>query len=150
MGAKVPQSDVKFNICLEDNSFKLEINDPNEILDSAALLDKLRRNDFWFAIYANCPCNNSVNSLDVTANHVTGKFENIGIEQEAVWLKNTDYKLHVSMHPLQKIMRVTKLIEDVDGSLLDNSDEIKLPLVTIDWSDEKQAVDKIRTMMVFS
>lgn len=143
--------DITHVISLKDDSFAIEIKaNPDAAYTFEDVLGTLRSLDFWFAIYANCSCNNSVNTLDIWANYTTNKVENIGIEQEAIWLTSTEHPLHVSVHPLQNLMRVTRLVKDVDGSWLDNSDEIKLPIINVYDVDEKQLVDRIRTLMTFS
>lgn len=143
--------DVTHIISLKDDSFTIEIgNNPNAAYTFEDVLGTLRSLDFWFAIYATCSCNNSVNTLDIRANYITNKFENVGVEQEGIWLTNTEHPLHVSLHPLQNVMKVTRLVKDEDGSWLDNSDEIRLPIINVYDVDEKQLVDRIRTLMTFS
>lgn len=134
------------------NEYRFEIKKTKFVTDINAIGEAIVEENFWFGFYSGCPepCDCGVNSTDIEANGVTGKFENVGVEQESIQLIKTKDMFHVSLHPKDNEIQVTKLIRDEKGDLLDNSNVIRLPLANIDFSNEERAVEKIKMMIVFS
>lgn len=136
------------------DSFLISINlDTNEfrVISEAQIVQSIQ---LYFYLYANCSnmidkhtCNCCINTEDIDLNSSFNQIENLCIEYESVWLTRTEYPFHISIQANN--MKVTKMHWE-NGELIDNTNEIRVPLVDLDFSDEISAVQKIRTMLVFS
>jgi hypothetical protein len=124
-----------------NNTFTVEADDP-----------ELLKMYWFFFIQSDCEkCNSSyANGTDMELNTANNTIFNIGAEREGIYLLSKKEKYHVTMAYDSNAMLVSKCFEDKDGSIIDDSKVCQLPIVNIDFSKLNKAINKIKTMLVFS
>lgn len=134
-----------FQINCLDNSFEVDIKVKTHI---GASVDRASSPFVFFYIQGNCPVCDSANtcSTDLELNLLQKKIVNVGLERESIYLLKEPNKYHVVMAYDSNEMIISRC--DKDGC--DTGNPLSTSLMELDFSDSKKAVQKIKTIVVFS
>lgn len=107
-------------------------------------------NELYFYTHSFCKnCHSYTNSADIEIDFKNKKIKEVALEQEAFSLEKYRDKYFVSFHYDSNEMYISRLIDN-DGYLKQDEKEFTLPIVSLDFSNERKVVDKIKTLLIFS
>lgn len=130
--------------CL-DNTFELCVDVKN---NTGEPVDRSPRSYMFFYIQGNCPVCDCANtcSFDMELNLAQKRILSVGLERESIYLLKEPSKYHVIMAYDSNELIISRC--DNDGA--DTGNPLYTSLMELDFSDSKKAVQKIKTIMVFS
>jgi hypothetical protein len=74
----------------------------------------------------------------------------IGLEQESIYLLQPKDKYHVTFYYRKSMMYITRCVLEEDGSILDENNIFKFPIINLDLTNQEKCVNKIKTILIFS
>jgi hypothetical protein len=141
---------IKYNINCNDNSFISEISDPVPTLIN---IDRAPAPYFYFYLLGACrECNASyINGADIELNLLNKTIFNIGVEIEGVYLLKEKSKFHIIYEYDNNNMIISRCyIDQVDGRIVDENKPFHCPVMILDFSNQSKAVNRLKTILVFS
>lgn len=137
---------------LANNRFKFSINclDNSIILEENSYL-KVFKPYFYVYIQGHCNCRNSyIYGMDMEPNLEYTHMIHMGIEKEGAYLLRYKDKYHIAVDYFENKMIVSKIDIDNDDSVIELDNPINLPIMKMDFADQKKAINKIQMLITFS
>lgn len=107
--------------------------------------------ELFFYLYSSCVnCDSYTNSADLRIDSTNNKLLNSSLEQEAFSLSKCKDKYHISINYNINEMLVYRLLKNKQGLFVTEDKEFKLPILKLDFSNQKKVVEKIKTLLIFS
>jgi hypothetical protein len=144
---------VEYNINCIDNTFAVDVPNVQELpLGEIAKPQKVKEAYFFFFVEGlchECDCTSS-HGLDLELDILDKKVSNIGLERESFYLFQEKDKFHVSVIYDRNVMLVSRCYFDNEAGFSESYKTIELPLVKLDLVDQIKAINKIKTLILFS
>jgi hypothetical protein len=130
-----------------DNTFELQVSDTNPLL-----AEKAKKSYFYFYVYANCSlCDNSyVNSTDIEFDPEKKIVYNLQMDREGYYLLSEEDSYHVTTSHDRHVVMVSRVEVPETGVRIDNEKVLELPFFNLDVSNLSKAINKIKTLILFS
>ncbi len=90
-------------------------------------------------------------SQDLELNFLSQEIENIGIEREGIYFLGKDSHYHVTMSYSDKEMLITRCHKNERGVIVEDTGKpFRHPIIDLDLSNPAKAINKIKTILIFS
>jgi hypothetical protein len=134
-----------FNIDCDTNQYVVESG------GTQLLVKKANDAYFYFYVHSTCKkCNCSyVNSADLEFDRDSKRVSNIQMEREGYELLTEKDKYRLTQSHDRNVLMVSRLTEE-EGLRVNSDNVLELPLFKLDLSDIPRAVNKIKTLILFS
>ena len=135
----------EFDIAIEEEAER-EM-DADKSTEEERVCQKVDRSDAEFWLDGNCPkCSSHICSHNIPLKLKTRKLKSVGIETETVRLKPYE----IVFFPDQNKMEVSKKDFSTLTITYPPPKRITLPLVELDFTDPKEALEHLKTLLVFA
>jgi hypothetical protein len=143
-----------YSINCMDNTFDIQVSDET-IIEPVHVAKSKRVKEAYFFFYVQgicpeCECS-TANSFDLEFDMLERRVVNIGLERETFSLYGKDEQFYVTLSHDRNVMLVSKIHQSnkKDGNFIFGP-PLELPLVNLSLSDLEKAINKIKTLILFS
>lgn len=106
---------------------------------------------FYVYLFSNCyECDAHVNTSDIDLDFNLLKLDQLSLDQEGISLTKTKDKYHILTDYNSKQMLVHKLYLSKDDKYNISRKNTILPIVSLDYKNQTNAVNKIKNLLIFS
>ena len=129
----------------DNNSFQLNIDESNP------LSPKAKAAYFYFYLHSKCGiCDSNVNTTDVEFDLSNNATFNFQVDRESYYLRSELGAYHATVSHDQNMVMVSRLEFPDEETVVDEERVLELPFFNLDVSDVSKAVNKIKTLILFS
>jgi hypothetical protein len=146
---------VEYKVNCLDNTFDVSVDNVQPLLEvEEKPYRKIEEAYFYFYIQSYCDeCDNVfIFSADIELDIVDKKVSDLQLERESLYLLKGEDKFHLTLIHDRNVMLVSRCFDSTDNMLAWGEDEkiMELPLIRFDLSDQKNVVQRLKTLILFS